>query len=417
MNAYYYLCCMLIWMVVVVEPTQFASSRLDVLKSNIMAVLDAHERCSIKQDGHLLLLDVDEPVDAMYALTNVFGIRSIGIADIADKKLDSLVDAIVSVGKHIIHSNERFHVEVLGSAKGIVTRDVEFAATAALLSELSMLNVKPSSKGYDRLIRVYIADEGAYVCRIYRDGAGGLPVGSNGYALCSVYDCISAVAAYVLAEHGFYPSIIVVYSEDGMLRRVAKKIEVIARMLPRKSIELRYTYYTPRSNDVDSSNKYHYHYKNTVLTSLLLDRLVRVSDMGSKSNNSNSIASSIGSNTSSSNNNNSNSSSSIIALPLSSLHSMDFINSVMRRVSCRNVIFPLMFSNYLLHYSRIFGVDCVREIQDISKSTESIAVDDSYIGEYVEECINNMHTLEVKLSPNMVHDIIDGIRRMQGDNV
>ena len=406
-------------MVVVVEPTQFASSRLDLLKSNITAVLDAHEGFRIKQDGHILLLEVDEPVDAMYALTNVFGIRGIGIAEIADKELDSLVDAIVSVGKQIIHSNERFHVEVLGSAKGLVARDVEFAATAALLSELSMLNVKPSSKGYDRLIRVYIADESAYVCRIYRDGAGGLPVGSNGYALCSVYDCISAVAAYVLAEHGFYPSIVVVYSEDGMLRRVAKKIEVIARMLSRKSIELRYTYYTPRGDDVDSSNKSH-HYKNTVLTSLLLDRLVRVSEMGSKSNNSNDSSSSdgsIGSNSSSSGSSrssNNNSSSSIIALPLSSLHSIDFINSVMRRMSCRrNVIFPLMFSNYLLHYSRIFGGDCVREVQDINKSIEPIAVDDRYMGEYVEECINNMHRLEVRLSPNMMHDIIDGIRRTQ----
>lgn len=403
-------------MVVVVESTQFASSRLDLLKSNIITVLDAHEGRSIKQDGHLLLLEVDDPVDAMYALANVFGIRSIGIAEIADKELDSLVDAIVSVGKQIIHSNERFHVEVLGSAKGLVARDVEFAATAALLSELSMLNVKPSSKGYDRLIRVYIADESAYVCRIYRDGAGGLPVGSNGYALCSVYDCISAVAAYVLAEHGFYPSIVVVYDEDRMLRRVAKKIEVIARMLPRKSIELRYTYYTPRGNDVDSSNKSHHHYKNTVLTSLLLDRLVRVSEMGSKSNsNSNSIdSSSNGSIGSSSSSSSSNNSSSIIALPLSSLHSIDFINSVMRRMSCRrNVIFPLMFSNYLLHYSRIFGVDCVREVQDISNSIEPIAVDDRYMDEYVEECINNMNRLEVRLSPNMMHDIIDGIRRMQ----
>ncbi len=381
--------------VVVVEPTQFTSSRLDILKSNIKAVLDAPERCSIKQDGNLLLLEVDEPVDVMYALTNVFGIRSIGIAEIADKKLDSIVDAIVGVGKHIIHSNERFHVEVLGSVNGLVARDVEFASTAALLSELSMLNIKPSSKGYDRLIRVYIADEYAYICRICKDGAGGLPVGSNGYALCSVYDCISAVAAYVLAEHGFYPSIIVVYDEeegDGMLRRVAKKIEVIARMLPSRSIELRYTHYTPKGNDVYSSNKYHSHYKNTLLTSLLLDRLVRVSDMGGKSNSNG---------------------SSIIALPLSSLHGIDFINSVMSKMSCRNVIFPLMFSNYL-YYARIFGVEYVREMQDISNFTES--VDDSYMDEYVEECINNMHRLEVKLSPNMVHDMIDGIRRCKADN-
>ncbi|MEM1941276.1 MAG: THUMP domain-containing protein [Candidatus Nitrosocaldus sp.] len=398
--------------VVVVEPTLSASSRLDTLRANIMGTLDIHGiKCSIEQDGHLLILDAKEPVDAMYALEHVFGVESICIADRAEKGLNPLVDAIVRIGKDIMHRNERFHVEVevLGSTKGIVARDVEFAATAALLSELSSLDVKPSSKddGYDRLIRVYISGENSYVCRLCMDGSGGLPVGSNGYALCSVYDCISAVAAYVLAEHGFYPSIIVVYTDDEMLRRVVKKIEVIARMLSRKRIELRYTYYTPNGKDDDGgggsgdavscSDCSDKHYTTTVVSSLLLDRLVGVSDMGSSSNSS--------------------SSSSVIALPLSSsLHSMDFINSVMRGMSYKNIMLPLMFSNNnnLLHYSKIFGMDCVREIQAImSKFGESRVVDDDnyeHVNEYVEECINNMHTLEVSLGPNMVHDIIDGIR-------
>ncbi|MEM0029348.1 MAG: hypothetical protein QXN32_00310, partial [Candidatus Nitrosocaldus sp.] len=201
--------------------------------------------------------------------------------------------------------------------------------------------------------------------------------------------------------------IIVVYTDDEMLRRVVKKIEVIARMLSRKRIELRYTYYTPNGKDDDGgggsgdavscSDCSDKHYTTTVVSSLLLDRLVGVSDMGSSSNSS--------------------SSSSVIALPLSSsLHSMDFINSVMRGMSYKNIMLPLMFSNNnnLLHYSKIFGMDCVREIQAImSKFGESRVVDDDnyeHVNEYVEECINNMHTLEVSLGPNMVHDIIDGIR-------
>ncbi|MEM2923249.1 MAG: hypothetical protein QW560_02395 [Candidatus Nitrosocaldus sp.] len=370
---------------IVVEPSQFASSRLDTLRANIIAALDTHGmEYSIKQDGHLLILDVDEPVDAMYALMDVFGIRGIGIAETVDKELDSLVSAIVSAGKDVIHSNERFHVEVIGSANGLVARDVEFAATAVLISELSMLNVKPSSRDYDRLIRVYISDENAYVCRLYRDGADGLPVGSNGYALCSVYDCVSAVAAYMLAKHGFYPSIVAIYTDEQRLRRVARSIGIIARMLPRKSIELRYTYYTPKSKD------YTHGYKHddtlTVVASLLLDRLAGVSDVGS--NNSNSIA-----------------------LPLSSsLHSIDFINKVREMMNCRNIMFPLMFSSDLLNYSKIFGVECVREMHAISRYTTGV-VDDERVHGYVEECVSNMHTLEVSLNPNMVHDIIDGIRK------
>ncbi|MFN4336493.1 MAG: hypothetical protein ACK4FV_02790 [Candidatus Nitrosocaldus sp.] len=384
---------------VVVEPTLSASSRLDTLRTNIIRTLDIHGiKCSIEQDGPLLILDAEEPIDAMYALDHVFGVESICIADkvcIADEAenmLNPLVDAIVSVGKDIMHRNERFHVEVksLGDTKGLVARDVEFAATAVLLSELSLLNVSPSSKYYDRLIRVYISDENAYVARLCRNGTGGLPIGSNGHALCSIYDCISAVAAYVVAEHGFYPSIILVYGDDKMLRRVAKKIEIIARMLSRKSIELRYTYYnyTPNGKDDEGYCNKHYHYNTTVLSSMLLDRLARVSGMANDS--------------------------SRIVLPLSSsLHSMDFIDSVMSSMSCKNIMLPLMFSKDLLHYSEIFGMDCMKEIQVMSKLTGSRVVDDNYehINEYVEECINNIHTLEVNLGPNMAHDIIDGIKR------
>lgn len=372
----------------VVEPTPFTSSRLERLRANIMATLDAHGiKCGIEQDGHLLVLSVDEPVDAMYALEHVFGIRSVCIADVAENGLNPLVDAILRVGKDTMHRDERFHVEVLGSTKGLVARDVEFAATAALLSELSSLGVKPSSKYYDRLIRVYISDENAYVCRLCREGAGGLPVGSNGHVLCSVYDCISAVAAYALAEHGFYPSIVVVYKDDEMLRRVAKRIGVIAGMLPKKSIELRYTYYTPRSDYGSSGEHDHHHYYNiTLVASLLLDRLTRVLDTGS-----------------------------IIALPLSSsLHSMDFINSVRGRMNSKDVILPLMFSSDLLHRSSIFGVECLNEVQAISRYNESGVVYDEHVDEYVEECMSNMHTLEVVMNPNIVHDIIDGIRKGKG---
>ncbi len=382
-------------MVLVVKPTSSTPSRLDTLRTNIIRTLDAHGiRCSIEQDGSLLILDAEEPIDAMYALDHVFGIESvciadkvcIGIADEAENMLKTLVDAIVSVGKDIMHKNERFHVEVevevLGSTS-LVARDVEFAATAGLLSELSLLNVRPSSKDYDRLIRVYISDENAYVARLYRNGVGGLPVGSNGHALCSIYDCISAVAAYVLAEHGFYPSIILVYSDDMMLRRVAKKIETIARMLSRKSIELRYTCYTPNYKDGESYSINH-HYNATVISSILLDRLARA-DMANNGR---------------------------IALPLSSLHSMSFIDGVMSRMSCKNIMLPLMFSKDLLHYSKIFGMDCMKEIQAMSKLTEPRLVDDNYerVNEYVEECINNMHTLEISIGPNMAHDIIDGIK-------
>lgn len=371
--------------VVVVEPTPFAARRLDTLKANVTATLAIHGiEADMEQDGYLLILHPDEPVDAMYALGDVFGIESVCIADAAEKGFAALVDAVTSVGRDVLHKDEIFHVEVVGSAGGVVARDVEFAATAALLSELSSLNIRPSSRDYDRLIRVYVSDDNAYVCRLCREGSGGLPVGSNGSALCCIYDCISATAAYVLAEHGFYPSITAIYTDTGMLRGIAKSIGVIARMLGRKVIELRYTQCKGRADDSFSRR----HYRLTLLASLLLDRLVADAGMPDRR-------------------------STKIALPLStSLHDMEFISNVMDRVSSKGVMLPLMFSSNILRYQRVFGAGCAMEVRDVAKA--SCMVDREHVEEEVAECMANMRVLEVSVGPNMVHEIVDGVMKGEG---
>ncbi len=362
----------------IVEPSRLALKHLNILKDNITHALKLKGiRCnSIKEDRPLLTVDIDgDEVDALYALADIPGVACVCIAEESSKEFGTLINRAVNVIKGIMHKDETFKVEVIGYAKDkdYVPRDLEFALTASLVAELSSLNVRPGVKHVDRLLRIYIASENAYICKLSKQGVNGSPVGSNGYVLCSIYNGLSVLSCLNLILNGFRPEILLIYDEDEptSLRLDAKLTAYIARHLAVDELSLSYT--SIKSSIIGKGIAV------DILNAYILDIFSNARDYKR------------------------------IALPFTSIHEIGVVEQVINRIAKdKLVLLPLMFMHHYNIYDEQIGSYCIKDIDAIMQSTHDYEHDD--IINYARECAGNIRGINVKITQTLMHDIIDTIR-------
>ncbi len=219
--------------VVVVFPTVFAKNKKTLLVNNIKKILKINNQktSQIIRDDDLVVISANDPVFASSAINLLFGVDKIAIARCVENRFDAIVSAIARIGSSLLLQGEQFYVKVEGHSSGYLPKDVEVAATSALIEKTTKMDSKPGSEEkHDKMIYCFLTKKNAYISIFMDDGHGGIPYNSQeDKIVCCVYDEISAISCIESIKQGFDVKIIVCY-DDSNLHDLVKMIN---RILPR----------------------------------------------------------------------------------------------------------------------------------------------------------------------------------------
>lgn len=230
--------------VVVVFPSLYSLNKIDYLVSSISMILKTKKLgfSKIRKNGSVIIVEADDPVFASSAIASLFGIEKIAIAKEVENSFNSIVTTIVTVGANLLLRGERFFVKVDGTGTEYVPKDVELAATSALIEKTVNFQTKPGTESsYDKIIYTYITKSQAYVCVFIDKGAGGIPNKSqNQKVLCCIYDELSVIACLQTLKMGFDVKILVCYSNESELLNTVKMLNQILPKLLQTNVELHF---------------------------------------------------------------------------------------------------------------------------------------------------------------------------------
>ena len=365
---------------VVVFPTIFTKNKIPQLISNIKKILKIRnqEFKSIKRDGDVILVNSGDPVFSSSAINLLFGIEKVVIARQVKNDFKTIVSEITSLGGNLLLKGEKFLVKVEGTTKGFFPKDIEIAATSSIIEKKSNLGARPGTEeNYDKLLYTYLTKNNAYVCIFMDKGHGGISFNSKKQnTICSIYDEISAVSCFETIKQGFDSKIIICYRKKSELMNLAKTVNQIIPRLVKEKVTL--DFFQIKINPTGAKN--YLTFINSVIEVLLHE---------AKSNKL-----------------------SYVSLALSPLvFSQEFIEYSTRKVFQNNKM-PIMPLN---------GVDFklfeeAREIRlekQIPKMNKIILMTlneiPKILAKDVKSALNTKKTVNVKVGPNNVHDILDSL--------
>ncbi len=176
------------------------------LRNNIKDALSDLQTVIIKPERDRMFLFAEDKQDmdeAIKRLPQIFGIQS--FSPVA--KCEATLDAIKEKAIEIINAGETagktFKVEVRRTDKRfpLVTNELQLEVGSHVLRSFPELSVK--MKKPDILLFIDIRVEGAFLTAKVYEGAGGMPVGSNGHSLLMLSGGLdSPVAGYLMMKRG-----------------------------------------------------------------------------------------------------------------------------------------------------------------------------------------------------------------------
>ena len=230
--------------VVVVFPSLYSLNKIDYLVSSISMILKTKKLGfnKIRKNGSIIIIEANDPVFASSAIATLFGIEKIAIAKEVKNSFNAIVTSIVTVGATLLLRGERFYVKVDGMGTEFVPKDVELAATSALIEKTVNFQTKPGTESsYDKIIYTHITKSHAYVCIFIDKGGGGIPNKSqNQRVLCCIYDELSVIACLQTLKMGFDVKILVCYSNEPDLLTTVKMLNQILPRFLQTKIELHF---------------------------------------------------------------------------------------------------------------------------------------------------------------------------------
>jgi len=229
---------------VAVFPSTFSQNKIKPIMTNIKKILKIQNQKfhKIRQDGDIIVVETNDPVFTSSTINSLFGIKGVAIAKQVPNNFKSIVNGISKVGENLFLKSERFLIQVEGSAKGFIAKDVEVAATSALIEKTAKKGVRPgTAEKYDKLLYVYLTKTSAYICIWYDKGLGGIPNNSqNKKVICCVFDELSAVSCIETIKQGFDVKIIVCFTKESELHDLAKMVNELIHRTVRSKIDLEF---------------------------------------------------------------------------------------------------------------------------------------------------------------------------------
>jgi hypothetical protein len=363
--------------VVIAFPSPFSDER--ALSETIQKA--AGGTISVNVEYNCIICETRDVVQLASQLVGMYGVKSVAIANKLSTNFSDVTAAIVEVGSKVMLPGDRFYVKVIvqpGAECDYVSRDVEFAASGTLAARLASIKVLPAKteEAASRVVLAVIAKEYAYVCIQVMDGPGGFIIGSQGRVLSSIHDSLSCFACLMAAKAGFdCTSIVLPYVDESELAINAKLLQLFATTTRRKKQKI-----LAMPINVPAKG----------LVSVLLKQKI-ISKILVKCQN---------------NNNNR------IVLPLTTaVHPIWLIESIIKEtVFARKMPFvPLMFlSTELDRYAQEVGIEQLN-VSPVKVAKGVLEKYSSTIDTQARLAINHMKTLDLKIGPNYLHDIIDAI--------
>ena len=364
-----------------VFPSTFSQNKIKPLITNIKKILKIRNQNfhKIRQEGDIIIVETNDPVFTSSTINSLFGIRGVAIAKQVTNNFETIVNGISKTGENLFLKNERFLIQVEGSAKGFVTKDVEVAATSALIAKTAKKGVKPGTvEKHDKLLYVYLTKTSAYICIYYDNGLGGIPNNSqNKKAICCVFDELSAVSCIETIKQGFDVKIIVCFTKESELLDLVKMVNQLIHRTVRSKIDLEfYKILTDKRSSL------------LLLTEIITELLSRIAT-------SNGIKR--------------------ISLSLSPLiHPIDFLENIVMQVYEKKLIpyVPLSgLDDNVLTSAKEIGLE--KYMPRIKKYGKSKFYDSNKskkeIKKIVGRTIDTRKVISIKIGPNNVHEILDEI--------
>ena len=254
---------------VVVYPSLFAENKINQLIENIKKILKMKNLKfgKITKDDFLICVQADDPVFVSSAIGLLFGIKQIIIAKQIKNDFKTIVSQVSEIGSNLLLKGEKFYVKADGNAKGFVIKDLELAATSALIQKNQKISAKPGTEAkHDKLLQIYVTKLNAYVCIFIDKGLGGTANNSqNERTICSIYDEFSALSCLETIKQGFEVKLLVCYETREDLIHLVKIMEKILPRMLRTEMELEFhkiSKFGGKSEDVLS--------KNSLVTDILI---------------------------------------------------------------------------------------------------------------------------------------------------
>ena len=245
---------------VIVIPSKFAQKHTSTLIQNIKNILKIKnlQYKTIKKDGQIIIVDANDPVFTSSAINLLFGIEKVAIAKQVKNNFSTIISEISKIGSNLLLKGDTFYVKVDGIAKGYVPKDLELAATSAIIEKASKMDAHPGTEeNHNKLLYTFLTKSNAYICIFSDKGLGGIPYGvQKETILCGIYDELSAISCIETIKQGFNVEIIVHYSNDTELKKLVKMLNQILPRMVSKKIDLEF--FKINFDKINSKNYFSY---------------------------------------------------------------------------------------------------------------------------------------------------------------
>ena len=412
--------------VLLVFPSQFSIGRIDKLIADIKDALRSKDvgLMDIVLEKECVIFELDDVVGGAAITAEMFGIDKVAIAkNVSTAHFEEILAQVVNIGKLKILPKEKFFVKVQISDNAKVDykpRDLEFASTgeltAALQSSLSqsVLSSPRQSSTFsssssssasslssaarpakneldaDRLIEVFIGKKSAYVCIEIDAGLGGLPFAcQEEKVLCSIHNALSAISCMAVLKCGFFPEIIILYTDDDDLRQNLKTFGLIVNRLNTKNYSIRLA----RVEGLQKQQQQRQSNHKTILKEIVAARvLTRMRGKG-------------------------------VVVPLSTaIHPLWLIELTFKKILSSNKIpwMPLLLPTQGIYdIAKELGMEehKLRLMSDqscmidglLTFTKQDYAKYRKSIDTMTESALKNMNTISFEIGPNYLHDILDSV--------
>ena len=210
---------------------RFESRLLHILRARLAPLGDY--RLSISQSTVYVEPQGDAPVgEALEVCRRVFGIVSLCRAAVCPKDMAAICDTAARYLNDELEHTRTFKVEARRADKRFPLTSPQIGAEvgARLLEEHPHLRVR--MEGAERIVKVEIREQYAYVSGERLPGAGGMPTGANGRAMLLLSGGIdSPVAGHMMARRGLELGAVHFYSYPYTSEEARDKVIELARIL------------------------------------------------------------------------------------------------------------------------------------------------------------------------------------------
>lgn len=212
--------------------TRFESMLLRRIRARAERFGDFSVRCmqsTVYVEPKNELCDMDGMLDSMCRLP---GFNRVSVAAVCEKNMESIRACVLEYLPQRLQGVKSFKVEAKRADKTFPLKSPEICAQVGGYILESVRGIRVDVQNPERVVRVEVRENGAYIHFDQLHGAGGMPIGSSGRGMLLLSGGIdSPVAGYMMAKRGMVVEALHFESFPYTSERAKEKVLELAREL------------------------------------------------------------------------------------------------------------------------------------------------------------------------------------------